>query len=324
MDSILIKGIGSIGRRHCSNLLGLGFDQLVLVSGQSEFPSEWPSFPVYKEVKDALANHQISHGIIASPTAYHMNDLEEMLSLGIKNIYLEKPVSHNLEKVEELLEISRGKAKVIIGFDLHYDPGLIKVKELMDQNVLGKIYSANAFVGQYLPDWRPHEDYKKGMSASIEKGGGVMLDLVHEFDYLCWLLGNPKQVAAIYQNNRELGIETEDLADVLIGFENGITGTIHLDYHQKSLIRNCVLTGQNASIIWDLGARTVIVQYKSGEREEFDFSQFERNDRYVSIMKDFMKGANDKKLTSFENGIKSLKLVLAAKKASEQSTMIQL
>ncbi|WP_439488461.1 Gfo/Idh/MocA family protein [Algoriphagus sp.] len=324
MSKILIRGLGSIGKRHCENLLHLGFRDLVLVSSKPKFPDSWPDLPVYTSVEEACVDHRFTHGIIASPTAYHIEDLIKLLNFDIRHIYLEKPVSHNYELVESIIKKASDKANVKVGFDLHFDPGMMKVKELLDNKEIGEIYSANSFVGQYLPDWRPHEDYRKGMSASTEKGGGVMLDLVHEFDYLCWLLGNPKQVSAIYQRNPELEIDTEDVADVLIGFEKRITGTIHLDYHQKSLIRSCTITGEKGTVLWDLAARTVSVHYKTGARTEFDFSQFERNDRYIAIIDAFMKGYEDERLTSFENGAKSLGLVLAAKKASETSTTIQL
>ncbi len=324
MNKILIKGLGSIGRRHCENLMVLGFTDMVLVSSQSKLPSSWPKFPVYSSVKDACAQHAFSHGIICSPTAYHLEDLNAMLNHEIAHIYLEKPVSHTSEGLEDLLNLASRKSDVKVGFDLHFDPGMNKVKDLLIQKTIGRIYSANAFVGQYLPDWRPYEDHRQGMSASIEKGGGVMLDLVHEFDYLCWLLGTPRKVAAIYQRNPELEIETEDVADVLISFENGITGTIHLDYHQKSLIRNTIITGEKGSILWDLSAKKVEIQYKTGERKEFDFNQFDRNDRYIAIMGAFMKNDGDDRLTNFEKGCQSLALVLAAKKASETSTIIQL
>jgi predicted dehydrogenase len=65
---------------------------------------------------------------------------------------------------------------------------------------MGKVFSINAIVGQYLPDWRPNQDYLKGMSARIDKGG-VMLDLVHEFDYIRWLIGKPEKKCLYFQNN---------------------------------------------------------------------------------------------------------------------------
>jgi predicted dehydrogenase len=185
------------------------------------------------------------------------------------------------------------------------------------------VYSANAFVGQYLPDWRPYEDHRKGMSASIERGGGVMLDLIHEFDYLIWLLGKAEMVSAIYQRNKELEIETEDVADVLIKFESGASGSIHLDYHQRVLIRNCVFTGALGTIKWDLAARTVTLTLADKKEEVFDFSSFERNDRYLEIAKAFMNAESDDRICTFELGLESLQLVMASKISSQSNTILK-
>jgi predicted dehydrogenase len=207
---------------------------------------------------------------------------------------------------------------------LHYDLGLQKVKELLQSNSVGKIISVNAQVGQYLPDWRPHEDYSKGMSAKKETGGGVMLDLVHEFDYLYWLLGNVKTVASFNKNSGALHIETEDVAEVLLQFENGIIGTIHLDYLQKKLIRNCLFTGSEGSIYWDLAASKVSWILKDKSEQEFDYKGFERNQRFINIMKDFLANRSNQFTTNYQQGLQSLKMVLAAKYSSAQNVFVQM
>jgi predicted dehydrogenase len=96
-----------------------------------------------------------------------------------------------------------------------------KTKELLQSNAIGKIISVNAFVGQYLPQWRSYEDHRKGMSAKKETGGGVLLDLVHEFEYLYRLFGEVDSVTCYTTNTGALEIETEENADVLFKFKSG-------------------------------------------------------------------------------------------------------
>ncbi len=321
---ILLKGFGSIGRRHCSNLIQLGYHDIVIVSSKSDLGAEFNSFPKFPSLEEALEAHEFTHAFICSPTAFHIIDLKKILGAGIQAVYLEKPVSHNFESLADITPLLTIKANVVVGFDLHFDPGLLKVKDLIDSNRIGQIYSANSFVGQYLPDWRPYEDHRFGMSASVEKGGGVMLDLVHEFDYLRWLLGKPKKVASFYQTNPQLEIETEDVADVLIQFENGINSTIHLDYHQRRLIRFCLITGENGTIKWDLAERKVILTNFDQSLEEYDFSNFERNDRYLQIIDSFLNNPRDSRLTSLKDGVTSLKMVLSAKQACNEERLIEI
>lgn len=321
---ILIIGLGSIGNRHFNNLKTLGFKNISLVSSKTIKPKNWDGFEVFSTIDLALQNSRYTHAFICSPTAAHVGQLEKLVSVKIPRIYLEKPISNNLEKLDQFKNLGKQGIQIFVGYDLHFDPGLSKVKSLLDAQAIGKVYSANAFVGQFLPDWRPYEDYRKGMSASIEKGGGVMLDLIHEFDYLTWLIGKANFVSAIYQNNKELEIETEDVADVLIKFESGITGTIHLDYHQRVLIRNCIITGASGTIKWDLANRKVTLIQEDKKEIHFDFSGYERNDRYLDIVKAFMKEDSDDRICTFEQGLDSLQLVLASKHSSQSNSIIKL
>jgi predicted dehydrogenase len=321
--TILLKGFGSIGKRHAANLLTLGYDHVVVVSSKTSLGEGFDQLNSYRTLEEALQHHRFSHGFICSPTSHHVDDLRAFLDAGISHIYLEKPVSHTMTDLDLIRNLVRSKAaRVQVGFDLHFDPGLTKAKEILDSGVLGKIYAANAFVGQYLPDWRPHEDYRKGMSASQEQGGGVMLDLVHEFDYLRWLFGNPEKIGAFYQKNEALEIETEDVADVLIRFEKKVQATIHLDYHQRKLIRFCIFTGELGTLKWDLAERTLRLTAPDKTDQVFDFSQHERNDRYLAIAKAFMQEPEHLGLTGLEEGIQSLKMVLGAKQSSEGGKMI--
>jgi predicted dehydrogenase len=322
---ILLIGLGSIGKRHLNNILHLGFEDVTIVSRSGNIPSQFGSLNIFAKVEDALETAQFDAAIVCTPTALHIHALKLLLKKNIKNIYVEKPISNDFSGVVKIQElIKSNNCRVQIGFDMHYDLGLQKVKQLIQQKTIGKIVSANAQVGQYLPDWRPHEDYSKGMSAKKETGGGVMLDLVHEFDYLHWLLGDVKTIASFNKNSGSLKIETEDIAEVLMKFNKGALATIHLDYLQQKLVRNCLITGSIGSIKWDLVNSKVNWILNDKSVQEFDYTGFERNDRFVNIMKDFLESSNNDRVTLFENGLASLQMVLAAKYSSEQNVFVQL
>ena len=243
----------------------------------------------------------------------------------VQNIYLEKPAAHDKGSLQYLKSlINKTQNRIVVGYDLHFDPGMQKIKELITSETTGKPVSINATVGQYLPDWRPQEDYTKGMSASISKGGGVMLDLIHEFDYLYWLMGTAKSIAGHYVHSGALNIQTEDVAEVLLKFENGIIGTIHLDYLQPQLVRNCTITCTSGTIFWDMGLSEVKWINRQKETNEFSYTGFERNERFKQIMQAFLEDKNDDRLTNLEQGLESLKMVLAAKHSSENNVFVNL
>ena len=317
MNCILMIGLGSIGKRHLDNLVYLGYNNIIIVSKYCTIPSEYNQFSVYTDIQKAIDVNSISHGFICTPTSNHLDDLKILLENNIANIYMEKPISHSLNQLDEISGLINQCKRLVVGYDLHFDPGLMKIKKLLNGNQMGKLFSINAVVGQYLPDWRPDQDYLKGMSARIDKGGGVLLDLVHEFDYVRWLVGEPKNIACVFQNNPNLAIETEDVADVLIHFEGNSSATIHLDYHQKKLVRNCMITCEKGTIFWDLTQCEVKIIRYDQEEELFSYLGFERNQRYIDSIKTFLDESEfDYRLTNFEEALVSLKMVVAAKKSS--------
>ncbi len=317
--------MGSIGKRHLRNIISIGYNEIDIVSRSGILPEEFAELAVYKTVEEALKQNSYNAAVLCIPTAQHVPTLRQLVLAKIPFIYLEKPVSHNYENIEEIIGLLElNKNRIIVGFDMHYDLGLLKVRELLDNGTIGKLISANAQVGQYLPDWRPHEDYRNGMSAKKETGGGVMLDLVHEFDYLHWLVGDATTIASFNKNSGALQIETEDIAEVMLQFSNGVLGTIHLDYLQQKLVRNCLFTGGEGSITWNLAECKVSWINKKKEEQTFTYKDYERNDRFNAIMKAFLNNEDDNRLTSFHNGLASLKMVLAAKYSSEHNVFVQM
>lgn len=322
---IVLIGLGSIGQRHLRNLLHLGYSQVTVVSRSGILPHEFSSLSVCTTLAEALAKNKFDAGIVCTPTSLHLTSLKALLQAFVPNIYIEKPVSHTYDGLAEVLQLAAlYKNNIVVGYDLHFDPGMMKVKELFATNAIGKVVSINAQVGQYLPDWRPQQDYRKGMSAKKETGGGVMLDLVHEFDYLHWLMGDAKTIAAMYVNSNTLEIETEDAAEVLLQFASGAIGTIHLDYLQQKLVRNCLITGAKGSIQWSLAQNKVWWIDNNKKESNYSYDGFERNDRFISILQTFLSANDDVRLTSFKQGIESLRWVLAAKQSSQQNVFIDM
>lgn len=319
---VLVIGLGSIGLRHASNLLQLGVSKLTLVTKRTDLPNEFIPFQRFSSLENALEEETYTHAVICSETTRHIHDLTQVIRAGIPQIYLEKPISHNEVGVEEILELLKEDQQVYLGFDLRFDKGLVYIHDLVGSNSFGKLLSAQSFVGQYLPDWRPHEDYRKGSSALKSKGGGVLLDLVHEFDFLYWLLGKVDRLAGVYQKNSILEIETEDIADVVMYFRSGTSATLHLDYHQKKLIRHCIFTFESGTATWDLTQRNVKLVNHSRVETTYDYFFQERNDRFLEVMKEFIE--NPENLATYSDGIESLKMVLGVKKSFENFTFVQL
>ncbi len=321
---ILLAGAGSIGKRHLQNLLALGYNNISVITS-SILPLELSHLNTFKTFAEAFDRQSFDTAFICTPTSKHIAGLFELLHQKVENIYIEKPLSHNGENIQAVLDLAASYGNnIVVGYDLHFDPGIQRVRELIQQNIIGKIVSVNAFVGQYLPHWRPNEDHRKGMSARRETGGGVLLDIVHEFDYLCWLTGKVEAVAAWYLNSGTLEIETEDSADVLLKFSGGATGCVHLDYLQQSMIRYFILTGTKGTITCNLANKSVNWITEKGITGEFTYTAFERNDRFKAIIQTFLENKKDERLTSLQDALQSLQVVLAAKYSSDNSCIVNM
>lgn len=314
---ILVAGLGSIGRRHLRNLLALGIDDLILLRTKVEPVPEDPSLPVVTNLEEAL-DCKPDAVIVCNPTAHHLDVALPAAKAGC-HLFIEKPLSQNWDSVELLLcEVAKQKSIACVGFDLRFDPGLVKVREILASGVLGRITAIQAQVGQYLPDWHPWEDYRRSVSARKETGGGVILDLIHEIDYVLWLMGDVREVSCMLGQVSQLEIETEDTAAILLRFSNGAIGTISLDYVQRILSRSCRLIGNGGSLIWDLPSQKVS-WFIAGQEgwHEYSYAGFARNDRFLAEMEHFLAclRGEAKPQVDLDEGCRSLKIALAAKQS---------
>ena len=175
-------------------------------------------------------------------------------------------------------------------------------------------------MGQYLPDWHPQEDYRQGYSAHYDLGGGVILDLIHELDYVRWLVGEVRQVACFAGHVSTMEFETEDVAEILLQFESGAIGNVHMDYVQRVPSRTCRIIGEEGTIIWDYYAKEVrLFETRQPGWQVFQQEGFERNDMFVDEMRHFLACLEGREtpVVDVEEGSEILRLALAARESVE-------
>jgi predicted dehydrogenase len=191
---------------------------------------------------------------------------------------------------------------------------------MIDAGMIGRITSARIEFGQYLPDWHPREDYRRGYSARAELGGGIILDAIHEIDYIRWMLGDIDMVACLSGKLSDLEINTEDTAAILLRFASGVLGEIHLDYVQRTYSRTCQIIGEQGTIRWDYKTGEVIrYSAKSEEWQSYpNPPEWEPNHMYREELQHFLRcfhGEEKPCLDVFE-GAQVLQTALAAKESA--------
>jgi predicted dehydrogenase len=206
---VVIVGLGSIGKRHTENLKGLGCEV------------------VTTDIKDEL-KFDVDCAFICTPTQSHIDIAIEYLKRDIP-VFIEKPLTWSLS---ELVKIEPYINKIcMVGCNLRFHPSIIKAKTIAESK---KVIFARAETGYYLPFWR-QTDYKKSYSAS--EYGGIVLDAIHEPDYLYWLFGNFKHIKIVCDKVSDLEIKKEDIAEIGIIFESGVSASVHMDYLMKNYHR---------------------------------------------------------------------------------------
>jgi predicted dehydrogenase len=327
---ILVIGCGSIGQRHIRNLIALkagdviahdiSYERLSVVAKEYKVKT-------YNSVDDALAQNP-DVAFICTPTSLH---IAHAISAAKSNchLFIEKPLSHSLEGVDELIKIVVQKQLVtLVGCNMRFHPGIALMKELLDKKSVGRVICARIQAGTYLPNWHPREDYRRGYSAKQELGGGIILDGIHEIDYITWFLGEVSQVFCFAGKLSSLEIDTEDTAEILLRFSSGTIAEVHLDYVQRAYSRCCQIIGEEGTIIWDFSERVVrLFTAESGKWQTFSQKpDYGKNEMYIEETKHFfqcVKG-NARPMQDINSASRILEIALAAKKAGKIGKVVRL
>src|SRR5699024_8419493 len=176
-----------------------------------------------------------------------------------------------------------------VGYCLRYMPVIQALKDIIHTGSMGKIYNVYCETGQYLPDWRPTKNYRYSVSANKSLGGGALLELSHEIDYLHYLLGDLKPISAILRSSEELKLEVEDLADVLaLTSENSVVN-IHLDFLQKTPRRIIRIITENGSMDCDLISNSLKINRCGEEYVVYEDNSYDRNQMYLDMLINFKR-----------------------------------
>lgn len=315
-----ILGLGSIGSRHAVNLSGLGrrtiaFDPnperrraMVQKNADKAMPCE-----IATSREDAINNADAV--VIASPNRFHLSDLRDIIRAG-RHAFVEKPLSHADTGVDEIIaEADRSNLTVFAGFNLRFNPAIVCAKAMLAEDALGTPYWGRFLCGSYLPNWRQDADYRKGYAAD-PKTGGVIFDIIHEFDLATHLLGPATTVAAEARNTGQLEIESEDCADIVLKHESGVHSNIHIDYITRPSRRRAEIAASEGLLEIDVAGRSLKL-FDHDNNVSFERTwQSTPNDEYIAEMKQFLACIEngEKPCCDGKEALKVLQQVLTARK----------
>ena len=315
----VVAGFGSIGQRHLRNLIALGVRDVLVQTSRPDAARRLTEGVVVTEVEEALA-WKPDVVLVCTPASAHVAVASAAADAGC-HLFVEKPLSDAIAGVSELEETVRRRGlTVLTGFDLRFDPGLCRVKAWIEEGRIGRVLSVQAQVGEFLPDWRPGRDYRHTATARADWGGGVIFELSHELDYVSWLLGPVTDVTCLKGRVSDLDIDVEDVAGIVLRFQCGAIGTVHLDCLQRVPSRTCRVIGQLGTIEWDYHGRQARILYAGDSAPEtFSYPGFTRDSRFRSEMRHLLDclAGHEMPRSDLGSAVNSLKISLAAQRSAE-------
>ncbi len=324
IERLLIVGHGSIGQRHLRIARELlpGADIRVLRHQPCE------SIPEYADgcmsrLDDALA-FAPQAAVIASPSSFHMHTAQPLAEASV-HLLVEKPLAASLEGIGELMAASAANRIVLMtAYNLRFLPSLQTYRQKIQSGLIGKLLSVRCEIGQYLPSWRPGSDYRQGVSASRALGGGALLELSHEIDYLRWIFGEVVWVHASLSKQSNLEINVEDTAHLILGFETDAEGrkliaNLNMDIVRHDTTRQCLAIGEYGSLRWN-GLTGVVELFPAGGTAwERVFEHMPLCDEsYTAEWQHFIACIHDgvAPLISGQDGLAALKIIEAARRSA--------
>ena len=325
MTSVLIVGYGSIGKKHLENFLQFKDIQLTVYTKRNDLQLLRENGIKISDSLTECLKENPDVGVITNETSLHIPIAIKLAKEGL-DLFLEKPLSNSLKDVEKLRAIVKKKKLITqIGCNLRFHPCIKKIKSLIEHQKIGRIISAQVQNYSYLPDSHRWEDYRKSYAARKDLGGGVILtNAIHEIDYLYWFFQEVENVISISGKFSDLDIKAEDYVSGLLKFKNKIIGELHMDYFQRPDFRSCKIRGTKGEIYWNSDDNCVNIYNINKKKWETKFDNgfcdnLDTYSSYVEELKHFLKCVKHRKETinDLEQGVRTLKIALAIKKASE-------
>lgn len=286
----LIISMGSIGTRHAEVLTSMGIEVSAITSQIIR------SLECFNDLKSVNLD-KFDYFIIASPTHLHYEHLSYIdTNVSGKIILCEKPL---FDKFRDF----NPNNKIFIGYNLRFHPLILELKNMLNPS---EILTIEARCGQYLPSWRQRK-YTSSYSAKKELGGGVLLDLSHEIDYLSFLCDSKLELIKSYQAKvSNLNITSDDICMILAKCNKTLIN-ISLNYLSKTPYRQILVETNNNSYHLDLITNTLKIVDQDGKITQIQKPNLQRNDTFKAMHIDALNMQNH--ICTFSQAIDTMRLI---------------
>jgi predicted dehydrogenase len=321
MAHFVVIGLGSIGRRHVTNLAALQPDArftIVRHRGESDEFCERFGARVVGDLSEVI-DGDIDLAVLSTPSADHVQALPALIERACP-LLVEKPIVTDVADATAIAALLRraDPALRVAGFNLRHLPSIRRMKDCIDAGDLGRIVRASFVAGQWLPDWRPGTDYRSGYSADARRGGGVELDLCHEIDLARWFFGDLQVDHAAGGKFSSLDLQSNDTATAILSPTGGPSPliTVSLDYVSRCRVRRYEIVGDGGTLSWNIDGELSMATSDGCRSLTVGEDGFDVGGSYVEMMRAVLiaaeTGAHDQ-IQSLDDGLASTVLAVGVR-----------
>ena len=239
----LVRNIVSCDRAELAWICDLKQDLL------ETYERRYPAARGTQSFDEVLADAELDAVVIATPVATHHKLVAVALEAG-KHVFVEKPLSASTFEARDLIQRAGDAGLVLMpGHTFLYSPSVLKIKDLIDEGVLGDLYflsMSRVNLGLHQPD------------------ASVVWDLgPHDFSILRFWLGmSPTHVSAL---TRACVIpDTPDVAFINAQFDGGAIAHLELSWLSPSKLRRTAIVGSERMVIYDDTSNEPVRIFDSG------------------------------------------------------------
>ena len=320
MIRVGIIGAGAFAQKHAKAILQNSCIKLVAASRRNKvelekFISEY-NIKGYSDYRELLNNKTINAVLIATPHHLHHQITEEAAEAG-KHILLEKPMAHNVETCEQILQsVEKYNSRLMIAHIIRFMPAFMKAKKMLVEGIIGELVYAQAHIAR---KWNTPN--RRSWHLDKNQGGGMLTTVgIHYIDLLTWIIDDKVKSVKASVSNSFLGKETDDAALLFLTYKNGKNALLTSSgFNNGGPLFEVVITGTKGIIKADIYKGVWLGQNDAWQLVEEPAQEDPEEKALALEWQDFVDKikSNEPPSITGEYGLHIMEIIEAAHKSSQ-------
>lgn len=297
----LVIGLGSMGKRRVRNLIALGYQDSIAgfdIQEARREESKKYEIKIYDDFQRAMLEYKPDAVLISTPPNLHMEYAYKAVEAGM-SCFIEASVVDS-KKILELSHIIEGKKLAVVpSSTMRYYPAPIKIKELINSNIIGKVLNYNYHTGQYLPDWHPWEDIEDFYVSNPHTGAAREI-VPFELTWLNDIFGDSKALACVRRKLTNISAQIDDIYHCILEYPENVIGNLTVEVISRPrATRDLRVIGSDGEIVYS--GDTNSLKYINTKMDDWEVVNFDQGtveegyinpeEPYINEVRDFISSA---------------------------------